>query len=226
MCAYAFNCCPLLCVLSLFSFLLTLAPPPSLCCSPSPTRPPFSGSRLPLDCADLPLIALRCLVCFGKSKKRKAIKKRKTKKESTAQKNRLPHIGWSRLTLFFTGLPLPFQKKCVWWLALLYSFVHIISLWVSPEKKKKRKKGQRRKQTGGGRSRFWASAFCHAGRQPCAPPLLLLFSPFSDFLCYPPTNYGRRQRHDGWKPAGHADTSWWTGRGHEDDAWTAWLDMQ
>ena len=48
MCAYAFNCCWLLCVLSLFSFRLTLAPPPSLC----PDRPP-----------------LPCV--FGKSKKRK-----------------------------------------------------------------------------------------------------------------------------------------------------------
>ena len=47
MCAYAFNCCWLLCVLSLFSFRLTLAPPPSLC----PDRPP-----------------LPCV--FGKSKKK------------------------------------------------------------------------------------------------------------------------------------------------------------
>ena len=81
MCAYAFNCCWLLCVLSLFSFRLTLAPPPSLCRSPSPTRQPFfriarlwntpfCGSCLPLDCADLPLIALPCLVCLASQKKK------------------------------------------------------------------------------------------------------------------------------------------------------------
>ena len=65
-----------------FSSLLTLAPPPSLCRSPSPTRQPFfgiarlwntpfCGSRLPLDCTDLPLIALHCLVCLASQKKRK-----------------------------------------------------------------------------------------------------------------------------------------------------------
>ena len=172
MCAYEFNCCWLLCVLSLFSSLLTLAPPPYLCRLPSPMRRPSSGSRrpslglcLPLDCADLPLIALRCLVCFGKSKKKESNKKKENKVGTHTTKK----IGCLILAdLFFTGLPLPFQKKCVWWLALLYYFVHIISLWVSPEKKrkkpekeKKRKKGQRRKQ----------AAY-----------------PFSDFLCYPPTN--------------------------------------
>ena len=83
-----------------FSSLLTLAPPPSLCRLPSPTcrpssgsRRPSLGSRLPLDCADLPLIALRCLVCFGKSKKRKAIKKKENKVGTHTTKNKLPHIG-------------------------------------------------------------------------------------------------------------------------------------